>query len=130
MAKHIGRQFDQDSVCSSHTDENTYFLGTTNRGFVDPPFGKTKVLVKLRLITSLSRGKWWDDEHEKAEVQASGYGTPVGDMAGPPLIPRGIILTVDSYSGAYVYAKGPNQMGGKMPFFVVTFETFTERVQE
>jgi hypothetical protein len=48
---------------------------------------------------------------------------------GPPLIPRGTILTVDSYSGAYVYAKGPNQMG-KMPFFVVTFETFTERVQE
>jgi hypothetical protein len=44
MAKHIGRQFDQDSVSSSHTDENTYFLGTTNRGFVDPPFGKTKVL--------------------------------------------------------------------------------------
>jgi hypothetical protein len=32
MAKHIGRQVDQDSVCSSHTDENTYFLGTTNRG--------------------------------------------------------------------------------------------------
>jgi hypothetical protein len=48
LAKHIGRHFDQDSVCSSHTDENTYFLGTTNRGFVDPPFGKTKVLVKLR----------------------------------------------------------------------------------
>jgi hypothetical protein len=38
-------KFDQDSVCSSHADENTYFLGTTNRGFVDPPFGKTKVLV-------------------------------------------------------------------------------------
>jgi len=48
MAKHIGRHFDQSSVLfKPHTDENVYLLGTTKRGFVDPPFGKTKLVGKF-----------------------------------------------------------------------------------
>jgi hypothetical protein len=41
---------------------------------------------------------------------------------------RGLLLFQGDYPDN-IYAKGPNQMG-KMPFFVVTVETFTERVQE
>jgi len=48
MAKHLGRRFDQESVLfKPYTDENAYLLGTTKRGFVDPPFGQTKVLGKF-----------------------------------------------------------------------------------
>ena len=45
MAKHLGRHFDQDAVLfKPHTDDNAYLLGTTKRGFVDPPFGKMKLV--------------------------------------------------------------------------------------
>jgi hypothetical protein len=45
MAKHLGRHFDQESVLfKPHDDENAYLLGTTKRGFVDPPFGETKLV--------------------------------------------------------------------------------------
>jgi hypothetical protein len=45
MAKHIGRHFDQDSVLfKPHDDENAYLLGTTKRGFVDPPFSQTRLV--------------------------------------------------------------------------------------
>jgi hypothetical protein len=48
MAKHLGRHFDQDSVLyKPHDDENAYLLGTTKRGFVDPPFGQTKLVGKF-----------------------------------------------------------------------------------
>jgi hypothetical protein len=45
MAKHLGRHFDKESVLfKPYTDDNAYLLGTTKRGFVDPPFGETKLL--------------------------------------------------------------------------------------
>jgi hypothetical protein len=48
MAKHLGRHFDQESVLyKPHDDENAYLLGTTKRGFVDPPFGQTKLVGKF-----------------------------------------------------------------------------------
>jgi hypothetical protein len=48
MAKHIGRHFDQDSILfKPYTDENAYLLGTTKRGFVDPPFGETKTVGQV-----------------------------------------------------------------------------------
>ena len=48
MAKHLGRHFDQDAVLfKPHDDENAYLLGTTKRGFVDPPFGETKLVGKF-----------------------------------------------------------------------------------
>jgi hypothetical protein len=48
MAKHLARHFDQDSVLfKPYTDENAYLLGTTKRGFVDPPFGQTKLVGKF-----------------------------------------------------------------------------------
>jgi hypothetical protein len=48
MAKHLGRHFGWDSVLyKPHDDDNAYLLGTNKRGFVDPPFGETKVLGKF-----------------------------------------------------------------------------------
>jgi len=48
MVKHLGRHFDQASVLyKPHDDENAYLLGTTKRGFVDPPFGETKLVGKF-----------------------------------------------------------------------------------